>query len=318
MSEGFASVNRRPLVILVPLLINIYLGFGAIVSFGPLYNDLSGWLTRMVTAQTAPAGQADTSGQVTDLLAAAGRLDMRAGLAIVNAIPLLPALRQAPALDAVDGARAIPAAAGVMWVNSPLLVVGIILLINLLTLPLSALFLIQIGSAISRSAPLRGWGSAIGRVMLSFLGFWLILLSATLVIGLPMLLLAGILLTLSAALSALVRLVFITAVFAAQLVLAFAVESIVLDGHGPIRAIVASYRLVRSQPLPTLLFLALVAFIIPRGFEFVWQTLGASTAGLIGAVVGSSYIGSGIAAARMIFYREQSRIVNLAPQRNIS
>ena len=45
----------------------------------------------------------------------------------------------------------------------------------------------------------------------------------------------------------------------------------------------------------------------------IWYRLVGSTAGLIVAIVGSAYIGSGLLAARMAFFRERLRRWQSAP-----
>lgn len=42
LSEGYRTINRRPWLMLVPILLNIYFWFGTPVSFQPLFSDLYG------------------------------------------------------------------------------------------------------------------------------------------------------------------------------------------------------------------------------------------------------------------------------------
>jgi len=44
ISEGYRVINRRPWLLLLPLLLNIYLWFGPQLSFGPLFNNIHGVL----------------------------------------------------------------------------------------------------------------------------------------------------------------------------------------------------------------------------------------------------------------------------------
>src|SRR5262245_22982210 len=41
ISEGFIAVNRRPWLILLPILVNLYVWFGSQLSFAPLLTDLA-------------------------------------------------------------------------------------------------------------------------------------------------------------------------------------------------------------------------------------------------------------------------------------
>ena len=47
ISEGYAAINRRPWLLLLPMLLNVYLWFGAQLSFGPLFNRCA-WLLKSI------------------------------------------------------------------------------------------------------------------------------------------------------------------------------------------------------------------------------------------------------------------------------
>ena len=44
ISEGYAAINRRPWLVLIPLLLNLYLWFGAQVSMAPLITSITAML----------------------------------------------------------------------------------------------------------------------------------------------------------------------------------------------------------------------------------------------------------------------------------
>jgi hypothetical protein len=89
--------------------------------------------------------------------------------------------------------------------------------------------------------------------------------------------------------------------------LGFAREAIVVSGVGPLWALHASFNIVRRNLMGTLGFLAL-SWLIAVGSGVLWLNLAQrSTIGLIVAIVGSAYLGSGLLAARMAFYRERLR-----------
>ena len=89
-------------------------------------------------------------------------------------------------------------------------------------------------------------------------------------------------------------------------------EAIVIHDQGPLRAIYTSFNVVRRNFWGTLGFLAL-SLIISLGSGVIWFRLVGSTVGLIVAMIGSAYIGSGLLAARMAFFRERLRRWQSAP-----
>jgi hypothetical protein len=311
-SEGYAAINRRPWLLLLPLLLNAYIWFGTQLSFAPLLSDLS-VLMRLGTAE-----QSDASAQWLSRLEAFSGLDMRPQIALLNFIPTLT--MYAVSSTNPDGT---PAGFTVVQESPPPLLperqdtikvydIGgallALVLLNGVALPLSAMFLTQLAAALrgERAAlPLttqRAW-----RAMLAILGKIGVLIGVGLALGLPFIFLAFLLAFFSQALGALLIYVLQFAVFWVGIFLGFANEAIVVSGVGPLRALHASFNIVRRNFWATIGFLALSA-LISVGSGMLWLNLAqGSTAGLLVAITGSAYLGSGLLAARMAFYRERLR-----------
>jgi hypothetical protein len=66
-----------------------------------------------------------------------------------------------------------------------------------------------------------------------------------------------------------------------------------------------SFALVRRNFFASVGLLLLI-WLIGLGLGLLWDQLSSSPVGLIIASVGSAYIGAGLAAARMVFYRERT------------
>ena len=86
--------------------------------------------------------------------------------------------------------------------------------------------------------------------------------------------------------------------------LAFVPEAILLGEDGVLRAIWHSMSVVRFSFWSTLGLLVLVN-IIAMGLALVWQSLAANPAGALVAIVGNAFVGTGLAAAVFIFYRDR-------------
>jgi hypothetical protein len=322
ISEGYAAINRRPWLLLVPLLLNVYLWFGAQLSFGPLFNNVYSVL-RSIQPSLVDQGEMQV---LYDRLLAQGSVDLRSQLTFLNYVPTLRQYVVGSAAGEASGAG-VPAV-----VEPPRLIdtrradtievatVGGALLafvtLNMLALALSAVFLAQVGAAVrqphgARWPPVGGL-SAAPRIGLSILGAVGIILGVTLALGLPFMFFAYLLIFLSPTIGLLaIELLFVVG-FWIYIYIGFYSEAIVINDQGPLRAIYTSFNVVRRNFWGTLGLLAL-SLIISLGSGVIWHRLVGSTAGLIVALVGSAYVGSGLLAARMAFFRERLRRWQNAP-----
>ncbi|MBK9943108.1 MAG: hypothetical protein IPP13_15990 [Kouleothrix sp.] len=318
ISEGYAAINRRPWIILIPVLLNLYLWFGPQLSLGPLVTSAIDTLKR---AQPALADQEDIQ-LMYDQLLATGGVDLRQQLALLNYVPTLH-LYVVGALETAGGLPAIPEVlqpinsqrADTIAVSSVGGALVSILVLNACALVLSAVFLSQVGGAVRRDWSLvlaLRHTPKIGLVILSALG---IVAGAGLALGLPLLFLVTLLLYLNQTLGLLALFLLYWVGVWVSIYIGFMREAIVMSGLGPLRAIYASFNVVRRNIWATLGFL-LLSLIIRLGSGVIWHSLVNSRVGVIIAIIGSAYIGSGLVAARMAFYRERLRRWQSAPSQS--
>ena len=85
ITEGYAAINRRPWLLLLPLLLNVFLWFGPQLSFGPLFNNIHGVL------KSIQPGIVDQSEMqvLYDQLLANGSVDLRSQVKFLNYVPTL-------------------------------------------------------------------------------------------------------------------------------------------------------------------------------------------------------------------------------------
>lgn len=311
LSEGFRAINRRIWLVLGPLALNLFLWFGVQLSLAPLVNDLYTLLQRL------PRDASATDFQVQyDALLSYGQINAWQPLGMFNFMPTLtpyvvasmspddlsgsmPSIQSLPQL--LDPSRAVLQIGGVGQLLLALL------LVNGAALLIGAVFLTLVAEAVRADrGPLatvarRSWKAALG-----LLGAIAIVVGVGLALVLPFVFFAVLLLQFSLPLSLFLLSLMAIAIFWARILFGFAPEAIVVSGVGPLRALHASFNIVRRNFWGTLGFLA-VSYIISVGAGVIWHTLLGSTAGLLAAIVASSYLGSGLAAARMAFYRERLR-----------
>lgn len=314
ITEGYAAVNRRPWLVLVPLLLNAYLWFGAQLSFGPLINDLHSIFQQL---QSGAPDQDQLQTQYTDQLIALGQVDMRQPIAILNFIPTLT-LNTINSVETEDGSSGFPivqpvprlidqARTDTIQAGSVFGALLAFVLLNTIALPLSAAFMTQLAEAVRGDplAPRTGLRRAI-RATLAILGYIGVFGGVALALGVPFLFLASLMIFFSPTLGLLLLSVLTVVWFWVRIYVGFAPEAIVMSGIGPLQALKASFNIVRRNFWGTLGFLA-ISYLIAIGSGVLWMSLVNSTFGLIVAMVGSAYLGSGLLAARMAFYRERLR-----------
>jgi hypothetical protein len=285
ISAGYFALHRRPWAILIPAALSAYLWLGSPLIFGDSSEAMSRQIGQAVTLfGGSPQAQQELVGQFLSS-------DVRLGLAWLNLVPVL-----GPTMLA-DG-RAIT-------LGGPLQLLIVFVLINVLTLLCSSLFLTVLGGAVSgepfqlkaifsRSLEVA---STIGLAILTVLGVGLLL-------GLPFLAISVIVITMVPAAALPVVLAWYIACFWAYVYAGFAPEAILISRSGPLRALYNSVNIVRRNLIGTL-GLLLLSFLIVSGLGVIWRQLATEPLGMGVAILGSAYVGSGLSAARLEFYRTQ-------------
>lgn len=320
LSTGFRVVQRRPWLILLPAVLDLWLWLGPRWSIQPLVDGLLRWLA----AETLPPELAPAVETYRQMLLAAGASFNLWWLLDNNPTWLRMAL---PGL--AEPAR-FTAAPGIIETSSPALLAWALLML-LLGVALGSLFLAAVTSQLP---PLRAGEAKKTAAQLPpeepvqdrpAPGFWLKRAWRTFVLtALFGLLILGLL-----ALTSLLLSVALTAVFliwpqagagaaslaallvgwltvVAYILLYFVLAALVSDGVGLRQAIWRSFNVVSRNFWPTLGLVLLVTLIL-WGFGLIWQRLSATSPwGVLAAILGNAALITGLTAARLVFYRERS------------
>ncbi|KAB8144884.1 hypothetical protein F8S13_03345 [Chloroflexia bacterium SDU3-3] len=308
LTQGFSTINRRLWVLIIPILLNVYFWYGPQVSLAPLTEGVLNFFEQQAeaTGQTA-AAQAYDSMRVMQQADLIQQFDM---------VGLVPRLSAYAVSGAQDGGLPLP---GEVW--APLqpqrvvwtatngsLAALLFLLITFMRIPLGVLFMSMLaGAVLAERESLRAWAVRTGLTGASLLGYLAILLAAILVLLVPLAFVAALFTLVVPLLGSLALLVLFTAVFWVRIYIGFTPEAIAVGRLDTIKALRTSYQMVRQHFWATIGLLAL-SFVISVGMGVLWGLLVGNTIGLILAVVGSAYIGCGLGAARMIFFRERATI----------
>jgi hypothetical protein len=286
LGSGYRVLHRRLWVVAIPAALSAYLWLAAPITLAPVASELR--LALEDLARAFGGDEATREQWARQILAG----DVRVALAWLNFVPLLA---PGPGHSAANAVR----------LQGALQLLGAAALINLLALLLSSLYLTVLAEAVrgDLARPLDSLRRA-GRVAMDIVLYLLALAGLGLIMALPFLAISAILIVALPASTLLILLAWYVALFWAYVYTGFAPEAITLSRAGPLRAIYNSVHIVRRNLGPTL-GLLLLTFVIVNGLGLIWRRLAATPPGLAVAILGSAYVGSGLAAARLVFYRER-------------
>ncbi len=286
IGAGYQAVNRRLWLLLMPLLASLYLWYGTPVRITPFLEIVNVWFTDFfVRMGSGGVGAAD-------LLFSLQYYDLRNSLALNSLLPVLPA---------GPGQLATPA----RLIEAPLAVLGAFVLFNAAGLLLGMMFRAGLAGALS-GAPFRPRADlmlvalAAGKLCLSLA----LVLTGMLLLTLPFLVVSALLMVTMPAAAGLIAFAWYLLAIWVYLYAGFALEALLISRCGPVRAVRHSIAVVRRNLWPAIALLLLAA-LISGGLQLIWMWLAVQPAGVLLAIIGSAYIGGGLAAARLEFYRSR-------------
>jgi hypothetical protein len=304
LSAGFNLVNRRPWLLAVPVLLDLFLWFGPRLSVAPLIADFL-----RVTATPADLSpdyvQAiDQARQALTLMG--GQLNLM-GLLAAGFLGL-PSLISITAL----GTDFLPAGQVAFQISSGLAAIPVVLLLMVLSVWIAALYLASLAQTIREGHVTRptlvrqvwwmGWR------LTMWLGF---ILAIAIIAGFPAMLALGVAAVVNTDLASFFTGLVWLAVMWVAVYMFFVVPSVSLGQAGVGRSIWNSLNVVRRN-LGSALGLVVVINLIQRGLPMIWDMFAADAWALPISIVGNAYIGTGLMAACMIFYGQRFALWQMA------
>lgn len=321
LSSGFRVVQRRPWLVLLPVLLDLWLWLGPRWSIQPLADSL----LRLLAPDNLPPEMAPLVEPYQQLVTAAGANFNLWWLVDSNPAWLravTPGLIQPVGLGAAPGVVEMPAVALLLWAP----------LVLLLGVALGSAFLAAVASQLPAPEPAQDEPAAPGRPVDGVeqaqaplgAGHWLRRALRTFVLAtLFGLLIVALIILASLLLSVALTPVFVVAPGAAAgvasmaalllgwlgvvayILLYFVLAAVVSDGVGLRQAVWRSVNVV-SRNFWSTLGLVLLVTVILWGFGLIWQRLAASgSLGVAVAILGNAVLITGLTAARLIFYRDR-------------
>ncbi|MEA3337553.1 MAG: hypothetical protein U9R25_16780 [Chloroflexota bacterium] len=315
ITSGFRLVQRRPWLMILPIVIDLWFWLGPHLSVTGLINST----ISLLSPAALPPEMAGMMVPYHEMLAEVGqRFDL--WWLLDNELTwfnlLLPGLVDPARLGSRAGSDL--SSANVLLLAPLLLILGVGLGSAFLTTIVSQLEAISRESRESDEADtgdevpattlafwlkrgLRTWGLLVvyGLILLLLAVAFLVFLSLGLTVVL--LIMPGI----SAAVSALLVLLVGSAFFWVYLMLYFVAAALVTDGVGLPQALWQSI-IVVSKDLWSTLGLVVLVSVILLGFGFIWQRLAVfSPIGVLIGIAGNALLLTGLTAARLIFYQDR-------------
>ena len=300
VSEGMSLVRRRPWLIALPVLVDLGIWLAPQLSIEPLTSAMARAFQSSAAASPQASQSVDAARQ---FLAAFGKDANLFGL-------LSSGLLGVPSVVAGGMPAGLANAGGAVAVANPYLAVGLALLFMVAGLLVAALYLTSVAATVRGDAtPPRGLLPRARRTWLKLIALALALVVAAIAISVPVSLSLTLVTlvspTAAAFLASLLGLFGLWVGLWVVFYLFFVVDSLVLQEVGLQRAVVNSIVVVRSSFWSTFGFIVLVNVIV-AGLSVVWQWLARFTlVGLAVAIAANAFIGSGLVAASLLFYRDR-------------
>lgn len=293
LSAGLNLITDRPWVVAIPILLDLWYWRGPRLSVAPLFKQIDQFLVQSMPA-TVPQGPVDFK-VVQELLDTLGQRS--------NLFSLLSAtVLGVPSLMAGGGSGN----AGIIEIGSWLAMAGVGALLMLTGLAIGCLYLTFIlqgvdGEHVEGDALLYQAGALWVRVI----ALLLLILFFAIALAVPFSLLLSLLTFVSSAAVSFLAGIFYMAVVWLGLYLYFVVYAIMVNRVGPIRAIWNSANVV-ARNFWSALALVMLIIVLTQGLALVWQRLGqVNPIGAIIGIAGNAFIGSGLVAASLLFYRDR-------------
>lgn len=300
LSSGFELVARRPWVLAIPIVFNLFLWIGPQVNAKPLFDRVIG---------AAYAQAAETANLTPDMAHEldASRESFQSGADSYNFLNLIGLFGLVLGLPSLLGLETLPGP----FPHSPWIVigdsatfVGMIPILAIGGVVISSVYLETIARAVRPDGRTQSFGPRVLRAVVNA-GLFAILASVgILILFSPFMILAGLVGFFSLGLATFILFVgFMFALWAA-LYMAFALPAVFVSGANPIQAIWNSVTIFRYNSVPAMTLILLI-YLIEFGFSLLWKNLIGDTWVNVVTVAANAFLGSGLVAAAMLFYHDR-------------
>lgn len=293
LSAGLNLVAQRVWVVAIPVLLDLWYWLGPRLSITPLLKQVEEAFLRSAPASMPEApvsietviDMLDTLGQQFDLFSLLS--------ASLLGVPSLMANGSIHNTDALE-------------VHSWLVMAGLAALLLLVGLAVGCLYLVFIAQGVCQQ-PVDPWMlmRQTGTTWLRVVALGLLMLLSVITLMVPFSFLVGLVTFINGTLASFLMGIVYMGVIWLMIYLYFAIDAIVINRVGPIQAIWNSANVV-ARNFWSALGLIVLIFILSVGLSVVWQRLSEiHPIGTVVAITGHAFVGSGLVAASLLFYRDR-------------
>jgi len=295
IADGANIVLARPLLVLIPLLVDLHFLLGWRITLRPVMERLG-----------ADVHSSDRFGseRAGDFLTHLGTVDIAGMVAMLVPSFLAGIDREGLYAPVSHGSVAIDA-----WAFG----LGAVVAMIVITVGVFALFGLWLADAgISRN---RSWAERLRQAPITglrILGLVALILGLMLLLTLPI----GLAWVATAIAGAQMQGLFLPLIafigIALIVLFYFAPEALFVAGAGPTDSMRLSAQVVRRHIWPTLSF-ALATLLLSLGLSEVWERMAGNPPGMLLAILGSAFAGSSLAIASMLFFNERWKSLDIEP-----
>jgi hypothetical protein len=295
LSTGFSAVAQKPLLLLIPLLLDLFLWLGPRLSINPIVPNLVSHLQR-ITGETADNSAVLFEQNVSEIL---GSYNLFSAL---STWPL-----GTPSLLAGNDIGIGPLGPPLtIQVQAPVELLGWLIALVLTGLLVGSLYLGLIARwAGGNRTSFRSWIRRAWLQWARIVAFVLVVLVGVFLLSVPFFLTVEVVAMIAAPLTSLALLVGMGMGMWGLFHLFFAAHGILLYGMTVRQAISSSVTIVHRYRL-TSVGLLLVAVVISLGLNTVWNMPPSESWLRLVAIAGNAFVNTGLVTATFIFYRERT------------
>ncbi len=298
VSNGYAVVNRRFEILLIPVILDLYLWLGPRLS-------VAGLIRKAANGLVPPP---ELGAEYQEAIQEAQAVLVEAGDGFNLFSVIVPSFLGVPSLIAggeADLMSLLGISRQVIEIQSVWVLAAIVLALLLFGTLLGAAFLAILATQVRHEERLTAnLRLRIGKLWLRLISLGALLFALAVVLAVPGSLILGIAVLINPTLGSMLMGMAWIVVFWFAIYLIFLIQSLVINEVGLRKAIYISISVLRRNLWPAL-GLILVIQLVGMGMPIVWRYLTQYPWGTPLGILGNAYIGSGLAAALLIFYRDR-------------
>jgi hypothetical protein len=300
LTAGFNTITRRLWLILIPAALDVYLWLGPKISIAQLVRRLEPLLTPEATMNLSKTDASNLAVSREALIEMGESFNLFSLLS--NTFLGLPSL-------VVIGSPNLSPDQPTMQVANGWIALGLLVAFVLISVVIACFYLVLIAQIVrDGKVNLENMSRRVLSVSGRIVALGIILLLIMLVLILPVSIFLTLLHLVSQGfaimlLGALSLMVFWGSIIV-MVYLFYFIDDLVLNENGLLQSVWNSMIMVRRNLWPTL-GIILLTNVLGAGLMLIWQRLAFASWGMVIAILGNSYVGSGLVAAVMIFYMDR-------------